>query len=730
MRSLPLRAARALALLFAILPGLATAGTLTLAYAPPYTMAATDDNADMPLPLTLGGGMVAAAVCVEKIGVQFPNVIDAGIAEHFNVLQSLVTDQNPVPALRIAVKKVATLLPGVYQLSLRLYDCSDGKRGKDLESFSVPITRPGVKLEPQSKITIDRWLTFPWADDAYRVRPAQLTFHPQEDTKTSRIQALKVEPSNFTTGGISTNVGNWIVAGPVAAAAGESFNIALAPKAFPVGTASGQITLRSNDLQAPLRFDVDVRTRLGSPWIVAMVVLGVLAGWWLRTVLQRRINLATARQPALDKLRSFESELNGIPDTTFRKAVEAPVNALLAAINADDPQAINAALPKAINDVDTARTQLNLKLAEATTSINAFRSIFDINARLPAKFSAVRDDAMRAASHCATLLFPPNPTAAISELGETQRRVLEGLADAQTALKGELSVLLDELATLSPLLADAERNRLTDKINAVQVSAAAIVMAVDLTSASSLLTGTAQLGRDVRALLEWSGHALEFSAPKLDELIESRATDKALDTERADLKSQILALAAQVRAQAQLDDIFVVPEWSPAASSALATGRALLRHLAMSRPDLAGDAGAEFLKNIDDGNWHTALTKLMPKSQTLNQGAAPPVLADLTAGSAGATGRAAVLHPIQVAAFTEPAIAAATDRNKSQLLRAEGMMSVVVAILLAWASFAYFEDKFIGTWSELLALFFWGFSADLSADKLAEKVRALGIAAK
>jgi hypothetical protein len=105
-------------------------------------------------------------------------------------------------------------------------------------------------------------------------------------------------------------------------------------------------------------------------------------------------------------------------------------------------------------------------------------------------------------------------------------------------------------------------------------------------------------------------------------------------------------------------------------------------------------------------------------------------LGDLNAGIANIAPSKVALQAPQVGAFTQPAIAAAKLRNKSQLARAEGMQSLVVAFLLASTSFAFFEEKFIGTWGELLALFFWGFSADLSVDKLAEKVRGLGIAPK
>lgn len=735
MPTLPLCARRALAMLVAVLPGFAAAATLTLVYSAPYTMSATGGLAQMPLPVSVSSGTDPANVCVEKIGVQFPNMIDSAISDHFDVQKFLVTDKDRVPALRISVKDASTLVPGVYQLSLGLYQCQGGKRGPNLDTFAVPLTRPGVKLEPQGKVVIDRWLSTPWTDQAYRVTPEQIGFRPQADWKSSPLNALHVEPSPFTTGGIGTNVGQWDVGSPVKAAAGDSFHITLKPKAFPIGTASGQITLRSNDLQEPLHFDVDVRTRLASGWIVFVVILGVLAGWLLRVVLQRKIDLATARRPALDQLQRYQSMLAGIPDVTFAEAVAAPLKDLLDAVDLGDAAAITTAESKAKEKVEAARVQLNTKLEAAAAAIDAFRNTFDVNARLPAKFAALRDDAISAAKHCAAMLSPPNPTAATSALGEKQRRVLEGLADARTTLKDQLAFLLEQLALLSPFLEDAERHRLEEKITAIQGSAAAIGAATDLAGAGSLLLGVAQLGRDLGALLEWSARALEFNAPLLGGLIEARTdrnapgTAQALDAARADLQARMLALAAQVRAQAQLEDIFVAPTWSDAAKVALAAGERALECLAKNRTELPETAASAFRQKIADGNWHAALLGLDPANPRLG-GEAPAVLADLVAGSADIAAANTALAAPQVGAFTQPAIAAAKLRNTWQLARAEGMMSIAVAALLGFTSFAVFEDKFIGTWGELLALFFWGFSADLSADKLAEKVAAIGVAPK
>jgi len=66
-------------------------------------------------------------------------------------------------------------------------------------------------------------------------------------------------------------------------------------------------------------------------------------------------------------------------------------------------------------------------------------------------------------------------------------------------------------------------------------------------------------------------------------------------------------------------------------------------------------------------------------------------------------------------------LATMQDRNLLEVARLEGLQTSVVALVLVVASYALFSKGFIGTPLELCALFFWGFSADLTLASLSSR---------
>jgi len=69
---------------------------------------------------------------------------------------------------------------------------------------------------------------------------------------------------------------------------------------------------------------------------------------------------------------------------------------------------------------------------------------------------------------------------------------------------------------------------------------------------------------------------------------------------------------------------------------------------------------------------------------------------------------------------TSLAVAAYRARTRCEIAWASGVQAVGVAAILVGASFAFFEDRFIGTAAELAGLFFFGFTADFSVAKLVD----------
>ena len=710
--------------------GAAAVPVLTQVYTAPYVMsAAADGDAQLQLPLTVAEGHMPANLCVEKIGARFQNLIDQKFIDRFQVEGKLaVTPNGGPPVLRIKINQLSSLAPGDYQLFLSVYTCAGDKAGTVHAPLVLQLNWPYVKIEAPSKIVIDRRLLTPWNETADQLNPAHLKLTRQEDGSAIRTFAPSIEASTFIASGSGTNVGRWAWSPPTPNDAGGA-EFKLAPAAFPVGTATGQFIVRSKDLQLPLKLEVEVHSRLVSGWILLTVFLGLLTGYGLRIYLQKRIDLGKSLQIGWANLRSYRADRDNIPDDTFVKATQASLDKLLAAIDARDKAAIDTAITEAKAAFEQARQNLNISLADRAREIGKFRDTFDVTDPLPTEFRAACEAALRTAESCTALLNPPNPTGAGELLEKQQKSALSALAEARMQLELASSQLLASLAEVQPLLSTAERNAPDIHIPDIGTDMRAMPAPTDLVAAGVLLPQVAQLQRGARQRLQRAANALESSAIHLDQQIADREPARGqFSGERATLKTQLAAIAAEMRTQAAALP-FSARSWPGLIAPAAKSVQQLLLQLLASRTDLDPVVAAELKQVITGGDWYAifdeiSLTNPMlgPATQTQVAAINVPLPLEITPQQRIRDAIAAQ----QVAAFSTAHIDAAMRETRQDVQWSECLMTLAVAVLLTGASFAVYEDKFVGSWSELLGLFIWGFSADLTADKLAEKIRAIG----
>lgn len=715
-------------------PGHAAPDRLRVLYSSPQVIPVLASDAEVTLPVAIPAGTAPSANCLQKAGVRPEGGSDTQLLERFEVKRALRELPDTAPSISLTVKDVATLAPGKYELMLYAFDCAARAPAKGAEPLVIQLTRPAAKLEQPGKIVIERWLASPWSGTAYRQSPAAVTLNPANATSPLRIRALSAQPSVFTTGTNNAPVGRLTVQPPANVEPGAPVDVAFLPTEFPVGSATGHVTLRGRDLAEPLQMDVEIRSRLAPGWIIGIVICGIVLGWAVRVWLQRKIDLATARQPALAWLQSVRTEWDRVPDPEFRRISSGEIAAMEAALESTTPADAANALAKSAPVLDKARQDLNSRLATAARSIKDFVDSCDVLSPLPEPLTAIRSEALAAGAAATKLLAPPNPTAAVAALDTGRRRLLERLPGITQGLRDTILELRAALAPLTRVMDESLANQFGARLATVD----AIYAALDDNDPAKLLRDAARLVLATQTLLRWSADTLEKSAAAFDTLVRSRQPRKEiLAAERDELRAQLLAYAAAIRAQADGGHPVVTPCWNPASKLWIEKGEALLDQVADARSGLSPEpeAIAAFRKLVADGQWYAALKQLSPGWET--QHTAPSAIPAATAlPPEEAANEPAISFGNAHIAMAAPAAGVQTpphldaQRNATQRARAETAMSVIVAVILVWASFAFYEEKFIGTWGELLALFFWGFSADLSAQKLTEKIQASGMLPK
>lgn len=742
MKLLTTSCAKALGLLALILlstQGSAAPDPLRILYAPPHVIRAAGADAELTLPVAIIAGTPPSGTCLQKAGVRPENGSDTHLIERFVLAPHLIERPHTAPAISLTIKDVATLAAGKYELMVYAFDCDAVVPAKSAEPFVIALIRPAAKLEQPGRIVIERWMSSPWADTAERVWPASIALIPASTSGATGIRGLTAQPATFTTGDNNTPVGKVMAQLPASVAHGAPVNVAFSLLQFPVGSANGYLTLHSPDLAEPLRLDLEIRSRLAPYWIIVVVVAGIVLGWATRVWLQRKIELAQARQPALEWVQALRLECDKIPDPEFRRVVGAQIAAVETGLSKVAPADVTSALSKAAPVVDTAREDLQTRLATVDKQIREFLDGCDVALPLPEALNTARSKALAAGAAAADLLASFNATAAETALETARRRLAEQLPQVVHGLRERVQELGTALSPLKHVINGGTAEQLDNKIANAHTS----VQVLDPADTYKLLRDTAQVVHLVRELLLWSAGTLENAADTFYALVHGRQNKKdILAAERAAFREQLHAYAGAIRTQAQREDPVTTPGWKPAKEVWTAAGADLLEALALARiasgqkpEDLAA-----FRKAVHSGNWVAGLEELARGWDVLG-GSVPA-----RAGSAGFGGldapferRVQTLSPLAHTALSTGRQSAqgspqvsfpdrsphglSPQRNFFQLALSEAAMSVIVAVLLAWASFAFYEEKFIGTWGELLALFLWGFSADLSAQKLTEKIQ-------
>jgi hypothetical protein len=70
-----------------------------------------------------------------------------------------------------------------------------------------------------------------------------------------------------------------------------------------------------------------------------------------------------------------------------------------------------------------------------------------------------------------------------------------------------------------------------------------------------------------------------------------------------------------------------------------------------------------------------------------------------------------------------PALASFLNRTFKQLARAQLTQTIIFGVIIVGLGYFYFQDKFVGTLTDMAAVFLWGFSLDVSVTTVLENIK-------
>src|SRR6185369_3404282 len=238
--------------------------------------------------------------------------------------------------------------PGTYDVVLNLFPT---RRPQAPRKTVKLIVAPAVLQVPE-KLLVHRTLRWPLKET---IESTPLLVY--ETGRAAAIERLRFMTMPFANGNEPVEGS---VEGTVAKAAsktpspdvpaGESARVTIMPKGdFPLGLSSGAVLIAASELAAPIKIPIDVRSEITPVYLAVSIVAGLILSWWVKVVLQKRLQVNQARAAAATLLTLVDADRSSYRDSIFLEAIEQSRTALLAATAADDA----AAIEKARADLDT-----------------------------------------------------------------------------------------------------------------------------------------------------------------------------------------------------------------------------------------------------------------------------------------------------------------------------------------------------------------------------------------
>ena len=705
--------------------------TLQLGLTAPIPLNAASNIARFRLPVTLPPGMDPGSLIVKRLAVLHDKQPPADGGPQFTVDPKLVSAvANSVPSLAVDVSGLAKLAPGTYELTVAV----TAPGAIRIQPLTLSFERRYSQLQPPGKQVIDIRGGSWWSDELSA--PSQLRIPVGDEARTAALYAVRAVDGPYK-GPDGIQVPATLAPTVADAVAGAPLQVVIKPMGFPVGLSQGRMEISSPDLKTPLTFDIEVQRRRHIAWIALMVLAGIATGAIVRVLLQRRVELARARATgveALDSLRKWHAKYG---DPKYREALAAPVAALEAAIGGTDPAAVTRALAAANDAARVALEALRTDLSSIAEQLAQVHSVARTDPPLPESFRAPLEALAAAADSAANAVKQHDATSAREALDQALAAAARNLHEAGMDAAARLPQVNAQLLRLQRLLdptSAAARSDAWSPFSPAQESklAASRISAMTASGIGEYLEAWRQYGRTRVAALSSLAVFLQADAGTLAELaIAKLPSPKSVQPAVDNWHGAVAALARALAHGAKQRSAFDMP---PLDIEEAQKAERELVHAVRGARKLEPEKLQASDEHAAAARYFEAL-RAMPAPEEGEQvlGARPPATpaSSPVPGLESTDWLARAPHPRSLphaaaVVLRVPELGVLDDlqgyreRNLRQLAWASGLQAGIVAAIIGTVSFLLFQDRFVGTPSELASLFLWGFSTDVSAAKLVE----------
>jgi len=624
------------------------------------------------------------------------------------------------PSLVATAEIADELLAGPFGLVVRISAEPGGAAALPQQFIIVTLTVPVPELRVQP-FSVDIQRSLQWRGmPTVTAAPLQIR---ELSTKASirdvRLEVLRdTVPSEPDSGQLAfTPPIGTIQAGAAASAA------ITASGAYPLGKTSGKLEVRSKDLAAPVLVAFEVRVIESKMWIPLLAILGALAGYLLRTVFKRYQEYRAALASASEFIAALSAARASSLDATYRDKLNEARKELNEATRGKKKAAgVIAAIDEAQKKVADARTALDSSLSSLLPKVQAFRNFVDIPWRSPGPIDAPLASLRSTVFSLEQEMLARNAKAVFDRIvqAETGKGEWAAIVNAAGSYCSALASYSTHLAVARLPISGAAQTRLADV--AALLTRSYPIPWVDLPTSTlemaktqlTIVYGDATqnravveaLARDALTYLEWTCSRLQLSTSERSVEDLKNITSKFID-------GGVMGVEVDSRTTT-----FNVIDGRIAR---LREGWVTFCHAVA--PNVATD---EVEKLVRDGDWLGLVDLIAQKRPLVGTRAGSPFALSGRGEGPGEPSYSPVASPFSVPVGSSQAVHAGTaglDGSEGEVYRLNRdsellafAQTLVFVVLFVLGVYLLYEDVWVGTPKEMLALLVLAFGIDLTAD--------------
>src|SRR6185503_11716292 len=654
--------------------------------------------------------------------VSLNSVLDGKLGDAFKVgWPAGDTSKRPI-AIVITTSPDRVQKQGSYDVVITVTVTKTSERA----SLTATATRAAGTLTVPPLLKFDRTRNVPFSSEGENA-PARLVA-----TETSKNTPVVIKPPAYSSGASddAERPGTLRLAGKeITIKPGEQHDVPFETTGkFPLGTTTGSLVIPSDQLAAPLVAAYEVRTRLNPYYIFGIVFAGLVVSWFVKGKLQDDIDRAAVEVRVNELLTHMASVRSRHIDPSLESAVSEQTGALTLALTTKTPaeiedrrKTLETAFQAALDALPGKRAPVEKTIAELGVVTNTAwpipptitRRIDEARADLRSAMTLLQSDGISQAATAAETVRSTLMTQLSTEIDKWRDDVSQPLADLKKPIAGVSDAVV---STVTTRLTAAETALTPIKFNDPTAKPDTLLPVLrDLIRARSL----------VRDALAGLGSALQM------EVASGLASLKDLPLPApAELPRLQTAAGDAAKSLEQLAD---APASWPAAGGAPKVALKALhdawgKALALQVPGQTANLQTLDTQHADRKYLDEVATVIAAFSPAAAAGSSvrqpfAPIALSFSSDPATAIGPASVVHLALPGAGRIPVASPREFLSAKDLAKAKRKQAIFVGALLAVFGYSTYAAAFIGTATEVITIFFWAFSLDVTADALLKLIK-------